>query len=389
MKCIENNIALDMVHFFRDLFHYVCLRVRQVIVLSGVAGQLLADGADSLKRNSMRYAFWGRGNWYRFAVVGAIGMSVVLLPFSLSRKPVTQQIYAEESALQPAANVDLLVQRGSSQTLVAKGQPRMEPVVYTVQGGDTLGGIAEKWLISVQTLLWANDMSEYDVIKPGQDLKIPQGNGVLHTVADGETLSGIATKYNAAEQAIVDQNLDLEAPFVLTAGLVLFIPDGTMPAPVAPVIASSGSTPSSSYTYTTTVAPDPSVGRFLGWPVENGAGMVSQWPSGWHVAIDIADSSMPNLVAAAAGTVIFSGMSDPWGYSWSIQIDHGNGYTTWYAHMNRLDVSSGQYVGKGQVIGQMGRNGLATGVHVHFELRQGAAWTGRINPVPYMEAFGQ
>ena len=113
--------------------------------------------------------------------------------------------------------------------------------------------------------------------------------------------------------------------------------------------------------------------------------MITQCPSGWHMAIDIADSSYPPLVSAAAGTVVFAGMSDPWGYAWSVQIDHGNGFTTFYAHMSSIGVSSGQYVGKGQVIGTMGASGLATGVHVHFELRSGSGWGSRVNPAPYMD----
>ena len=381
MRAIEHNFFKEMVLFFKDLFRYMYIRVRQVVVVAGVAGELGVEKTETLKRGIMRYAFWGRGNWYRFAVVAAIGFSVVLLPFSLNRKPVTQQIYAEEAAVQPAAEVDLLVQRGSSQTLIPKGRPRTQMEQYTVQGGDTLGEIAEQWNVSVQTLLWANGMSDYDFIRPGQLLKIPPGDGVLHTVADGDTLSSVAGKYNAAEQAIVDQNPDLEPPFSLVVGQVLFVPEGTMPAPPAPVTIASAS---NSYVYTPPAAV-PSAERFASWPVGGGRGLVTQCPSRWHMAIDIADSSYPPLVAAAAGTVVFAGMSDPWGYSWSVQIDHGNGYTTFYAHMYQISVVSGQYVGQGQMIGTMGASGLATGVHVHFEVRQGVSWAGRVNPAPFMD----
>lgn len=383
MLTSDSNFFLDFVLFFKDFFRYIAVRVRQIAVLTFVAGEVASEQLDTSKRNIMRYAFWGRGSWYRFAVVGAIGMSVVLLPFSLYRKPVTQQIYAEESPVQPAAEIDLLVQRGSSQTLVPKGSPRTQMEVYTVQGGDTLSGIADKWNVNVQTLLWANGMNDYDYIKPGQELKIPPGNGIVHTVEEGDSLSSIASTYRAAEQAIVDQNPDLEAPFTLTVGQVLFVPEGTMPAPVAPAAPVVASAPV--YAYVPPVSVDPSAGRFCSWPVGGGRGLVTQCPSGWHMALDIADSSYPPLVAAAAGTVIFAGMSDPWGYAWSVQIDHGNGYTTWYAHMSQISVVSGQYVGKGQTIGTMGASGLATGVHVHFEVRQGAAWAGRVNPAQFMD----
>ena len=188
----SETILHEVVRFLTDLFRYVYVRVRQVFVIMWIAGEIGLERTDDLKRNVMRYAFWGRGSWYRFAVVGAIGMSVVLLPFSLYRKPVTQQIYAEDVAVQQVAEVDLLVQRGSSQTLVPKGRQRMVVETYTVQGGDTLGAIAEQWEVSVQTLLWANGMSEYDVIRPGQELKIPPKNGVIHTVAEGDIALGIA-----------------------------------------------------------------------------------------------------------------------------------------------------------------------------------------------------
>ncbi len=383
MSNTEKASFQSSLQFFKDFFSYSYMRTRQVAIVVWIASEMAIAGLDSMKRTIMRYAFWGRGNWYRFAVVGAIGMSVVILPFSLARKPVTQQILAEESPVQPSAKVDLLVQRGSSQTLIPKGR-KIDTQIYTVQAGDTLGGIAEKNDITVQTLLWANGMAEYDFIRPGQELRIPRGDGVLHTVAEGDTLSSIAGKYSAAEQAIVDNNYDLEPPnFTLTIGQVLFVPEGTMPAPVAPVIAAAPSRPT--YVYTPPPSAAPTAGRFAGWPVGGSGGIVTQCPSRWHMAIDIADSSYPPLLATAAGTVIFAGMSDPWGYAWSVQIDHGNGFTSWYAHMSQIAVVSGQYVGKGQAIGTMGATGLATGVHVHFEIRQGASWAGRVNPAPYME----
>jgi murein DD-endopeptidase MepM/ murein hydrolase activator NlpD len=52
--------------------------------------------------------------------------------------------------------------------------------------------------------------------------------------------------------------------------------------------------------------------------------------------------------------------------------------------MNQIYVTSGQYVNTGEAIGQMGRSGLATGVHVHFELRAGNSYFNRVNPAPYM-----
>ena len=390
----DSRVDREFGSFFKDLLLYVGTRLRQLAIAVVILLDLALSAVTGIKKFVMRHVFWGRGSWYRYSVVAVMVIAVFILPLALYRDPLTQEIYAEDAPVQSVSEIDLIVERGSSQTLIPKGRTRMEILTYTVTGGDTLSSIAERNKVSVQTLLWANNMSETDFIRPGQSIKIPPADGVIHSVKSGDTLSFVANKYDAAEQAIVDLNKSLwdGPPFDLTVGEVLFVPNGTMPPPPAPPVTiastSSASVGVATGTYYTGGAAGPaapSAGRFLGWPVAGGSGIVTQCASAWHPAVDIADSSAPSLVAAAAGTVIFAGMSDPWGYAWSVQVDHGNGFTTWYAHMSVISVSSGQYVGKGQVIGRMGATGLATGTHVHFELRNGVSWTSRINPAPYME----
>ncbi len=370
--------------FVKDFLSYIFQRTRFFVVILGVFVEIVLHIFSVLKIQVVKYLFWGRGNWYRFAVVAVVGAGVLVLPLIVYKEPITRVTYAEERYFMEAAETDLIVERGSSQTLVPSGRKKMEVEDYTVKGGDTLSLIAEEFGVSVETVMWANDLSDNDYIKPGDVLKIPPANGIVHKVKSGDTLSSVAEKYEAAGQAIVDWNYWLEPPdFLLAVGETLFIPEGTMPAPPAPptTVAQIGTSAGYVHDY----QPASSAGRFLGWPVAGGRGYVSQCPSVWHMAIDIADKGWPDLVAAAPGTVVFAGMNDPWGYSWSVQIDHGNGYTTFYAHLNQIYVSSGQYVGAGQVIGQMGASGLATGVHVHFELRSGSGFGGRINPSPYMK----
>jgi murein DD-endopeptidase MepM/ murein hydrolase activator NlpD len=113
------------------------------------------------------------------------------------------------------------------------------------------------------------------------------------------------------------------------------------------------------------------------------------------MALDIADSGMPDLVAAADGVVNFAGchsgncpepgsMIGGSGYAWAVEIDHQNGYETLYAHMNAIYVTKGQYVKKGEAIGQMGMTGTATGIHVHFELWQGKKYN-RMEPPAFLD----
>lgn len=379
---------LRIFDFVKDLVTYIFQRTRFLFVIGGVIVDVVLHVFNSLRVQVVKYLFWGRGNWYRFAVVIVVGVGVLILPLFIYREPITQATYAEERYFREAAETDLIVEKGSSQTLVPSGRKKMEVEEYTVKGGDTLGVIAENYSLSLDTLQWANDISSGQFIKPGDVLKIPPADGVIHEVEDGDTLATVSETYDAASQAIVDWNYWLEPPeFALHTGDTLFIPEGTIPEPVVttPTVAQDTNTGTSVGTASqNSYTPASSAGRFLGWPVAGGGGKITQCPSVWHMAIDIADKNWPNLVAAAPGTVVFAGMSDPWGYAWSVQIDHGNGFTTWYAHMNQIYVSSGQYVSAGQAIGQMGSSGLSTGVHVHFELRAGTGTGSRINPSPYM-----
>ncbi|MBN1618532.1 M23 family metallopeptidase [Candidatus Dojkabacteria bacterium] len=377
------------VDYFKYLSLYIFSRARIVFVIASISYEVISEVATNLKNSIVRYMFWGRGKWYRFLVVIVVALAVLVLPFSVYKTPFTIETYADEDVYSTVAQTDLLIEKGSSMTLIPEGRPRMDTEVYTVSGGDSLGSIAQKFDLSVDTILWANDLSDSDIIKPGQQLKIPPGDGVLHKVVDGDTLASIADFYGAAEQLIADVNW-IDPPFELDPGQILFVPDGTMPLPdPEPVIAvASTSTGASSGNTGGTSGgggwvPPTSANRWLAWPVSGGRGYLTQCPSAYHIAIDIADSSAPDLTAAASGTVIFAGW-DPSGYAWSVQIDHGNGYTTWYAHMQAIYVSNGQYVSTGQAIGRMGATGLATGIHVHFELRKGSAWSGRISPTPYV-----
>ena len=101
--------------------------------------------------------------------------------------------------------------------------------------------------------------------------------------------------------------------------------------------------------------------------------------------------TLDEIVAHSDGTVnwVQSGLGNIKGSSGNIsygncvKIAHGDGYETLYAHMSRVNVSNGQHVSKGQVIGYMGNSGNAYGAHLHFEVRKNGS---RINPIPYLDS---
>ncbi len=112
---------------------------------------------------------------------------------------------------------------------------------------------------------------------------------------------------------------------------------------------------------------------------------------GNHGALDIAGPNATPITAGRSGTCIFSGWSG--GYGNLVIIRHRSGYTSYYAHMSRRDVSSGQAVGRRQRIGLEGSTGNSTGPHVHWEVRRYGSkqfvpgrvgnWVTRYNSLPY------
>lgn len=110
-------------------------------------------------------------------------------------------------------------------------------------------------------------------------------------------------------------------------------------------------------------------GSFI-WPVPNYK-YVSRWMGSGHRGADICAAYGTTIIASDSGTVVAAG----WHYSYGnyVQIDHGNGYTTLYAHMSEILVSQGQAVSQGDAIGRVGSTGNSTGNHCHFEMTYNGA----------------
>lgn len=99
-----------------------------------------------------------------------------------------------------------------------------------------------------------------------------------------------------------------------------------------------------------------------------------------HQGVDIAAYTGYPIIAADGGEVIYSGWLDSYGNI--VKIRHDNGDVTWYAHCSSLVVSCGDNVGQGQLIAYMGETGVASGPHLHFELRLGG--TTPVNGLEYL-----
>jgi murein DD-endopeptidase MepM/ murein hydrolase activator NlpD len=266
-------------------------------------------------------------------------------------------------------------------------RPRTAPQTYKVEVGDSVFGIAQKFKIKPETVLWANYNLLNDnpnMLSVDQNLTIPAVNGVIYQVKAGDTLDSVAKKFKATPEDIIgwpDNKIDIADP-KLVAGSTIMIPNGQreLHTWVVPTIwrANSGANKS------VTVGCDTSGGTAVGtgvfmWPADNHSISGNDFWSG-HLGIDIAAAFGAPVYAADSGVVVYAaGIGG--GYGLLVMIDHGNGFTTLYAHNSSILVHCGQNVAKGQVISYAGSTGNSTGPHLHFEIRYMGMF---VNPHDYV-----
>jgi LysM repeat protein len=254
----------------------------------------------------------------------------------------------------------LLSEAGPSGTLanIEEGHGNGQISIYVVREGDSLSGIAKMFKVSVNTIVWANDIKG-GLIKPGQTLVILPVSGVRHTVAKGETLASIAKKYKGDLEEITGYN-SLKSDAVLAVGDVIVIPDGEISSP-SQVVRSSG------VTSPLRGVAGPTYEGYYMRPISGGSR--SQGLHGFN-GVDLAAPRGTPVYASAAGQVVVS-LSYGWngGYGQYIVIQHANNTQTLYAHLSANLVGAGMSVAQGQVIGSVGNTGKSTGPHVHFEIR--------------------
>lgn len=245
-------------------------------------------------------------------------------------------------------------------------KPRDKIVEHEVQEGETVSSIAQDYQVNEETILWENGLTAKSAIKPGQKLKILPLPGVSHKVAAGDTIFSVAKRYRANSQAILDFPFnDIGENFELETGDTLIVPDGAPPekAKPAPVqYLASGQKEKFDIA-------DLGTSQF-GWPA---SGLMAQYFSWYHPGLDISNISGGPIRASDSGTVTVAGWPDASGYGNRVILDHGNGYTTLYAHMSSIYVSPGQKISKGEVLGMMGSTGRSTGTHLHFEIHKNGA----------------
>jgi hypothetical protein len=267
--------------------------------------------------------------------------------------------------------------------------PRYEPVTYIVQRGDAMSKIAEKFKIETVSILYNNKDALNDDphgLKPGMNLLIPPVDGIYYTWKEGDTIDKVAAEFNARVDDIVNfpgNDVDLTNPN-FKPGTLVMIPGGSRDlidwTQFVPTITRGSNTGTANVGGAACSGGLVGDGVF-GWPT-NGPHTISgnNYTAG-HLAIDITANEGDGVFAADAGVVTQAGWSQ-YGYGNVIQIDHGNGYATLYAHLSQINVTVCTSVGQGTLIGLAGNTGNSFGAHLHFEIRLGGA---NVNPLDFVQ----
>ncbi len=308
--------------------------------------------------------------------------------------PSQQFLFVEDGFLMKASSI------GEQGTRLAFS----EGLVHRVGPGDTITKIAQRYGISVQTIQWANGIAPGTSVKQGQDLLVLPVDGVVHIVRPGQTLSRIAQLYDIPQDEIARQN-KVKGGFIV-AGEQLIIPGGKPIVNSPTVVAAADGTlqfaerlPDKQIQLRLNL-PDDAPGTpakpraplasavisqtVLQSPCSDSCFLTQGYHPG-HYAVDMQVRGGGPIYAAEAGTVIRADTGYNGGYGNIIEIEHGNGLVTLYAHNKEMYVEKGDTVARGQTIAFMGNTGRVhgpTGIHTHFEVRVNGV---KKNPLLYLE----
>jgi murein DD-endopeptidase MepM/ murein hydrolase activator NlpD len=255
-------------------------------------------------------------------------------------------------------------------------EKRTETETYVVKEGDSLSVIAKRFGVNIGTILWANDRSATQYIRPGDKLRVPPVSGVLVTVKSGDTLLALANTYGSEVKEIAEINR-LDPDQTLPEGTEIVLPGGSppytpprqtayAPSPAEPFAAKPpDASPSSAQ-----------AGKLL-WPTSGH--LVTQYYGWRHTGLDIDGDYSSPIYAAHDGVVTIAGWNKG-GYGLQIVVS-GDGVMTRYAHASKIFVKNGDRVRRGQVIAMVGTTGRSTGTHLHFEVYINGR---RVNPLSYI-----
>lgn len=230
--------------------------------------------------------------------------------------------------------------------------------VYHTSPGDTFASVSKKFGLretSLRSLNQANDDTEPE---DDSSLLVPSQDGIFHVLRPGQGLTDIARAYEIPIKDLLTAN-HLRGDFEVQPGQVLYLPGAAyLPKKDLRWVSLES-------LRAKTLFLKPTTGRFA-----DGFGMRLHpitHQMAFHEGLDLAPGLGAKVFASQDGKVLFANLRA--GYGRLIVLDHGEGLTSWYAHLDKILVKPGQTVKKGDLIGKVGDTGRTTGPHLHFEVR--------------------
>lgn len=287
-----------------------------------------------------------------------------------------KQVKADNTQIKDPAEVKNYIIKGTN-----------EEKKYIVEEGDTYWTIAGHYNMSLDELISANPTSDPERIQIGDELnlvvpkpfisvqvkrKIVQEEKVDYETSyeyvsymyNDEETEKVKGEYGVSkiESIVTEQNGIQISKEVVTEEVI--------------------KSPKSRVVVTGTQDPPPKkgTGYFINpLPASSISSRFGSRSGGFHTGQDMAKASGSSIKAADGGTVIYAGWHGSYGLM--VEIDHGGGFTTRYAHCSDIYVKSGDKVYQGKVIGAVGSTGVSTGPHLHFEVRK---YGTAVNPANYI-----
>ncbi len=248
---------------------------------------------------------------------------------------------------------------------------------YVVEQGDTVWGLAASRGLERTTIQWANPLlDDISHLSVGDVLMIPAVDGAMHRIVPGDTLSQLANVYGADINDIVSYgpNRLASSATQLRVGMDLMIPGG-----VKPLLPTASRGASINFNIKAPAGALPATGIFVK-PLDRSHITQGYWDA--HKAIDYSSRTGAPIKTLDHGTVAYATYGWNYGYGNMVVVDHGNGYTSLYAHLSTVYVRQGQAVRQGEVLGTLGSTGNSTGPHLHLELRLHDV---NVNPLGYVQ----
>jgi len=297
--------------------------------------------------------------------------------------------FVQDVQIKPMASADATLMSIGDIEAKLSGNTK-ESVTYTVRAGDTVSGIAQKYSTSVSSIMDINPELSAESIHIGDEILI---SASIPTLSVKETITerytrrvayetvkektdDLYTTQSRVKQAGVYGEADVVADVVYVNGQEesrVVMEWNVTSEPVTEIIEVGTKQPPKKA----------ATGKFM----KPANGYISsrygyrRSMGDFHTGVDFAGPTGTAIYASDGGRVTYAGWKGNYGYC--VFIDHGNGYTTVYAHCSKLLVNVGDRVAKGETIARVGSTGRSTGPHLHFEIRVNGKHQNPLNYISY------